>query len=117
MRIPNTGEPVTPELRLAMIRCGVGEEKERSAHLEQEGGTALEADDLAKEPDLIHHPPHYTHHPSGIECIQVTEHMNFNLGNAVKYIWRHDKKNGVEDLEKARWYIGREIHRLAPPPF
>lgn len=61
--------------------------------------------------DLVNHPPHYTNHPSGIECIQITEHMNFCLGNALKYIWRADLKNGVEDLEKAEWYIKREIAR------
>lgn len=63
-------------------------------------------------PDLVNHPPHYTAHPSGIECIQITEHMNFNLGNAVKYLWRSDHKNGLEDLKKARWYVDREIARL-----
>lgn len=62
--------------------------------------------------DPVNHPSHYTKHPSGIECIQVTEHMNFNLGNAVKYIWRCHDKNGIEDLEKAIWYIKREIERL-----
>ncbi len=62
--------------------------------------------------DLINHPPHYTAHPSGIECIQVTEHMGFNLGNAIKYIWRADLKfNALEDLKKAVWYINREIER------
>lgn len=59
--------------------------------------------------DAVHKPKHYNEHPSGIECIQVTEHMNFCLGNAVKYIWRADLKNGVEDLEKAIWYLQREI--------
>lgn len=65
-----------------------------------------------KEKDLINHPPHYLQHPSGIECIQITEHFNFNLGNAIKYIWRSNHKNGIEDLKKARWYINREIQRL-----
>ena len=65
-----------------------------------------------KKADMINHPPHYTSHPSGVECIQVTEHMNFCLGNAVKYIWRADLKgSGVEDLKKAAWYIEREIKR------
>jgi hypothetical protein len=60
--------------------------------------------------DKVNHPLHYTAHPSKIECIQVTEHMNFCLGNAIKYIWRADLKNdAIEDLEKARWYIDREI--------
>ena len=60
----------------------------------------------------VNHPPHYTAHPSGIEAIQVTEHMNFCLGNAVKYIWRADLKgNSIQDLKKAIWYIQREIDR------
>lgn len=61
--------------------------------------------------DTINHPRHYTEHPSGVECIQITEHMNFCLGNAIKYIWRADSKNGIEDLLKAQWYINREIER------
>lgn len=64
--------------------------------------------------DAVNHPPHYTSHPSGVECITVTEHMNFNLGNAVKYIWRVGlkSKDPVTDLQKARWYIDREIARV-----
>ena len=63
--------------------------------------------------DAVDHPKHYTSHPSGVECIQITEHMGFNLGNAVKYIWRCDLKHDapIEDLEKAIWYIEREIKR------
>ena len=65
--------------------------------------------------DLINRPAHYTSHPSGIECIRITEHMNFCLGNAMKYIWRAGKKDDiVEDLKKARWYLDREIARLTP---
>ena len=63
----------------------------------------------------VNHPSHYTNHPSGIECIQITEHMNFCLGNAIKYIWRaglKDNTAAVEDLMKASWYIDREIMRL-----
>lgn len=64
--------------------------------------------------DMVNHPPHYTSHPSGVECITVTEHMNFNIGNAVKYLWRTDEKGAAtENLEKARWYIDREIERRA----
>jgi len=60
--------------------------------------------------DPVNQPKHYTAHPSGIECIEVTEHMGFNLGNAVKYIWRCDlKKDAMEDLNKAIWYIQREL--------
>ena len=62
--------------------------------------------------DAVNHPKHYTSHPSGVECITVTEHMGFNLGNAVKYIWRADlKASAVEDLQKARWYIDRELKK------
>ena len=62
--------------------------------------------------DPVNNPKHYTSHPSGIECIQITEHMGFALGNAVKYIWRADLKlDAIEDLKKARWYIDREIAR------
>ncbi len=60
--------------------------------------------------DPVNHPRHYTAHPSGVECIQITEHMGFNLGNSVKYIWRADlKADALEDLKKARWYLDREI--------
>ena len=63
-------------------------------------------------PDSVNHPSHYTQHPSGVECIQITEHMGFCLGNAVKYIWRADlKHDAIEDLKKARWYVDREIAR------
>ena len=62
--------------------------------------------------DKVNHPKHYNKHPSGVECIQVVEHMSFNVGNAIKYLWRADLKGSpIIDLEKARWYIDREIHR------
>lgn len=65
--------------------------------------------------DLVNHPPHYTSHPSGVECIQITEHFNFCIGNAIKYLWRAGLKGeAVEDLRKAAWYINREISRIQP---
>lgn len=65
-----------------------------------------------KSTDMVNHPPHYSANPSGVECIDVTEHMNFNVGNAVKYLWRADVKGApIEDLKKARWYVDREIAR------
>jgi hypothetical protein len=71
--------------------------------------------DVPKLHDPVNHPSHYTEHPSGVECIQITEHMNFCLGNAVKYIWRAGLKNdnAIEDLKKARWYVDRELERLS----
>lgn len=70
--------------------------------------------------DEVNHPKHYNEHPTGIECIEVVEHFNFNVGNALKYLWRSGLKKAagekvveayVRDLEKACWYIQREIHR------
>ena len=62
--------------------------------------------------DPVNLPSHYRSHPSGVECITITEHMGFNLGNAFKYIWRADLKgDAIEDLNKARWYLDREISK------
>ena len=67
----------------------------------------------ADDADMVNHPPHYTNHPSGIEAIQVTRHMNFNLGNAIKYIWRAGQKgDAIQDLQKAIFYLQDEIERL-----
>jgi hypothetical protein len=70
--------------------------------------------------DAVNHPAHYTSSAArcecgkGIECIQVTEHLGFNVGNAIKYLWRADLKGSRRtDLEKARWYVDREIGRLS----
>lgn len=61
----------------------------------------------------VHHPEHYTSHPSGIECLTIARHMGFNLGNAIKYIWRADfKGKAIDDLKKARFLIDDEISRL-----
>lgn len=64
--------------------------------------------------DAVEKPKHYNDHPSGVECITITEHMGFCLGNAIKYIWRAGIKSAspIEDLKKAVWYIQREIARL-----
>jgi hypothetical protein len=71
--------------------------------------------------DNVNHPAHYTAHPSGIECIEVVRHMSFNVGNAIKYLWRAGLKDEelmsrsekhIEDLKKARFYLDDEIQRL-----
>lgn len=65
--------------------------------------------------DQVNHPSHYTSDPSGVECIQITRHRNFNIGNAFKYLWRaglKDDKKQIEDLQKAIFYIQDEIKRL-----
>ena len=64
--------------------------------------------------DAVNHPHHYNSHPAGIECIDVVEEFTFNIGNAIKYLWRSGLKesNPNEDLAKAVWYINRDIQRL-----
>jgi hypothetical protein len=73
------------------------------------------------EIDMVNHPSHYTSDPSGVECIQITRHRNFNIGNAIKYLWRNGLKDDpaqsgrakqIEDLRKAVFYIQDEIARL-----
>jgi hypothetical protein len=61
----------------------------------------------------VNHPKHYTSHASGIEVIEVTEHLSFCLGNAVKYLLRCKLKGSErQDLAKASWYLVRETARL-----
>jgi hypothetical protein len=60
--------------------------------------------------DMVNHPPHYTAHPSGVEVIQITEGLDFCLGNAVKYTLRAEHKgNRDEDLAKAAFYLARYV--------
>lgn len=66
--------------------------------------------------DPVNNPPHYNNSPAAcscgrrVECIDVTRHYSFNVGNAIKYLWRCDLKgNAIEDLKKAKWYIEDEI--------
>jgi Protein of unknwon function (DUF3310) len=77
------------------------------------------ARDRKEEPkaDTVNHPSHYT--AGGIETIDAIEAMvgqpgwlprtGYNLGNVLKYLWRHAHKGGLESLKKARWYLEREI--------
>ena len=82
--------------------------------LSDEGVMAFLKQGIAKinykpQPDMVNHPPHYNNHPSGVEAITITEHMSFNIGNAVKYLWRVDEKlDTMEDIDKAIWYLNRE---------
>lgn len=71
--------------------------------------------------DMVNSPKHYTSHPSGIECIEITRHYCFSIGNAIKYLWRaglkkdnklSDRTKEVEDLQKAIWYINDRIKQL-----
>lgn len=71
--------------------------------------------------DMVAHPPHYTSHPSGVECIEITRHYEYSVGNAIKYLWRAGLKDDasldsvekqIQDLEKAKWYIDDKIAQL-----
>lgn len=80
----------------------------------KEDQTTYNIGDILENNDPVSHPSHYTRF-KGIEVIQLTEQLNFCRGNAVKYIARagaKDDSKEIEDLEKARWYIDREIERL-----
>lgn len=76
----------------------------------------IEANNAQKEIDKDKiNPSHYKAHPSGIECIEVTRHLNFNIGNVIKYLWRNglkDNESSIDDLNKAAWYLNDEIKRL-----
>lgn len=81
--------------------------------------------------DNVNHPSHYTSHPSGVECISITEHYDFCVGNAIKYCWRAGlkqdtseiyttkkalrlaKQKEIEDLKKAVWYLNKKISQLS----
>lgn len=79
-----------------------------------------------KEHDAVNHPKHYTSHPSGVECIEITRHYTFDIGNAIKYLWRaglkkeqglSDIEKEIEDCKKAIWYINDHIKHLKNPEF
>ena len=74
-----------------------------------------------KDDEKVNHPSHYATDPSGVECIEVVRWRNFNVGNAIKYLWRagikseegmSDKEKQIQDLKKAVFYINDEIFRL-----
>lgn len=76
---------------------------------------------LTNEPDNVNHPKHYTSHPSGIECIEITRYYPFSIGNAIKYLWRAglkkdasltDNQKEIEDLKKAIFYINDRITQI-----
>ena len=71
--------------------------------------------------DNVNHPSHYNSHPSGIECIDIIRYYPFNIGSAIKYLWRaglkkdlsmNDVDKEIEDLEKAIWCINDRINQL-----
>jgi hypothetical protein len=68
---------------------------------------------LPADYEHVKHPKHYNNHPSGVEAIDLCEVLSFNVGSAFKYVFRRDDKvNLIQDLQKARWYLVREIELL-----
>lgn len=65
--------------------------------------------------EKVNHPKHYNEHPSGVECIEIIRHFDFDLGNVIKYVWRAGRKPGEEaliDLKKALFYLKDKIDWL-----
>lgn len=76
---------------------------------------------LLNKLEMVNHPKHYNTHPSGVECLDIVRHHNFNVGNVIKYCWRAGLKHEegkddlvkqIEDLRKAEFYLRDEIMRL-----
>lgn len=71
---------------------------------------------MADQEEYVNHPKHYNQHPSGVECIDIVRHHNFNVGSAIKYLWRAGLKKdnpATQDIEKAIWYLNDELKRIA----
>ena len=118
------------QLHLVNSRLNNDEEGNKSAISEMETAMCdvmqllkcfIDRKDKEKKADSVNHPSHYNSHPSGIECIEIARHHNFNIGNAIKYLWRaglksekgmEDADKQVEDLRKAIFYINDEIERI-----
>lgn len=69
---------------------------------------------MKEKSELVDHPKHYNDHPSGVECIEIIQEFRFNIGTAIKHLWRAGLKEGnptIQDLEKAKKYIEFEIER------
>lgn len=69
---------------------------------------------MSRKSDPVKHPAHYTAHPSGVECKEIIGWFPHHIGAAIKYLWRAGLKTAspIEDLHKAREFIGFEIERL-----
>ena len=118
------------QVHLINARLNNDEEGKKSAITEMETAMCnamqllkcfIDCNDKEQKTDNVNHPAHYNSHPSGIECIEIARHHNFNIGNTIKYLWRaglkseegmEDAYKQVEDLNKAIWYIQDEIKRI-----
>ena len=118
------------QVHLINARLNSDEEGKKSAISEMETAMCnamqllkcfIDRKDREQKNDNVNHPAHYNSHPSGIECIEIARHHNFNIGNSMKYLWRaglkseegmEDTDKQIEDLNKAIWYINDEIKRI-----
>lgn len=118
------------QLHLVNSRLNNDEEEKKSAISEMETAMCdvmqllkcfIDRNDKEQKTDNVNHPQHYTNDPSGVECIQIARHRCFNIGNAIKYLWRAGRKDDasltkkektIEDLQKAIFYIQDEIKLL-----
>ena len=118
------------QVHLINARLNNDEEGKKSAISEMETAMCnamqllkclIDRKDKEQKTDNVNHPSHYNSHPSGIECIEIARHHNFNIGNTIKYLWRaglkseegmEDNDKKIEDLNKAIWYINDEIKRI-----
>lgn len=118
------------QVHLINVRLNNDEEDKKSAISEMETAMCnamqllkclIDRKDKEQKTDNVNHPSHYNSHPSGIECIEIARHHNFNIGNTIKYLWRaglkseegmEDTDKQIEDLNKAIWYIQDEIKRI-----
>ena len=111
--------------RLGMRKCCDSETREDGKNIYYKLVELCKTKDMEKKTEIkadnVNHPAHYNSHPSGIECIEIARHHNFNIGNAIKYLWRaglksekgmEDADKQVEDLRKAIFYINDEIERI-----
>ena len=109
---------ITPEWKAWKARQDAkASNKEPVAPVEVTKHGTTESEKSSNKPDAVSHPSHYTSHPSGVECITITKHMNFCRGNAVKYLWRAGQKGDsldkeIEDIAKAEEYCRTEKERL-----
>lgn len=112
-----------PDDRIAIAYNHVyknGDTRLDGSHLETSPFCELlkEADKALSEPDMVNHPQHYTQ--GGIECIDALKAATVDkhgieavcVANIIKYLWRYEEKNGVEDVRKARWYLERLLKEL-----
>jgi hypothetical protein len=110
-RLPTPGEVIkSPHAELAIDKVAPEHREEILDLTRPEGLRSVVTipnpfDGVEFNVDMVNHPPHYRSHPSGVECIAISRWMTFNGGNAFKYVYRAEAKNGKQDLEKAEWYL------------